>query len=49
MGSRKITTGAGGWGLVRCPNVPTLASEKGSFYEGKMMDLARIVGQVLQN
>ena len=23
--------------------------EKGSFYEGKMKDLARIVGQVLQN
>jgi hypothetical protein len=35
--------------LLVVPKVSILASEKGWFYEGKMKDLAGIVGQVLQN
>ena len=49
MRSRKKLYRGRGLGLVRCPKVPILASEKGWFYDGKMKDLARIVGQVLQN
>ena len=49
MGSRKKLYRGRGLGLASGPNMPTLASEKGWFYDGKMKDLARIVGQVLQN
>ena len=49
MGSRKKLYRGRGLGLASGPDVPILAFEKRWFYNGKMNDLPRIVGQVLQN